>query len=74
MNSLNAYFPNVRFSLNSPTALRFGARTTNRFWKESSICLLCTTFFVAGSQSARAQGQGATPSTSHDFPGLSTRH
>lgn len=61
MNSLNGYFPNVSFSLNSPTALRFGARTTIRFWKESSICLLCTAFFVAGPQLARAQGQQASP-------------
>jgi hypothetical protein len=62
MNSLNGYFPNVPFSLNSPTALRFGVRTTVRFWKESSICLLCTAFFVVGPQSAHAQGQEAPPS------------
>jgi hypothetical protein len=61
MNSLNGYFPNVRFSLNSLTALRLGARTTIRFWTESSICLLCTAFFVTGPQSARAQGQQAVP-------------
>jgi hypothetical protein len=61
MNSLNGHFSNVRFSLHSPTVLRFGARTTIRFWKESSICLLCAAFFVAGPQSTRAQGQQATP-------------
>ncbi len=62
MNCLNAYIPSFRFSLNSATALRVGARIKIRFCKKTSVCLLCAAFFVAGSQSARAQGQEASPS------------